>query len=36
MNSKIKIIDNFLEENTFIGIQNFVMGDEFPWYFNDF
>ena len=36
MNSKIEIIDNFLEENTFIGIQNFVMGDEFPWYFNDF
>ena len=36
MNSKIKIIDNFLEENTFTGIQNFVMGDKFPWYFNDF
>ena len=36
MNSKIKIIDNFLEDNVFTGIQNFVMGDYFPWYFNDY
>ena len=36
MNLKIKIIDNFLEEDVFIGIQNIVMGDYFPWYFNDF
>ena len=36
MNLKIKIIDNFLEEDVFIVIQNFVMGDNFPWYFNDF
>ena len=27
MNLKIKIIDNFLEEDVFIGIQNIVMGD---------
>ena len=32
----IKVIDNFLEEDVFKGIQNFVMGDNFPWYFNDF
>ena len=36
MNSKIKIIDNFLEDNVFTRIQNIVMGDCFPWYFNDF
>ena len=36
MNSKIKIIDNFLEDNVFTRIQNIVMGDYFPWYFNDF
>ena len=36
MNSNIKIIDNFLEDNVFTRIQNIVMGDYFPWYFNDF
>ena len=36
MNLKIKIIDNFLEDNVFTRIQNIVMGDYFPWYFNDF
>ena len=36
MRSNIKIIDNFLEDTVFKGIQNFVMGDYFPWYFNDF
>lgn len=34
--NKIKIIDNFLEKDTFIGIQNILMGDKFPWFFNDF
>ena len=32
----IKILDNFLEEDTFIGIQKILMGDKFPWFFNDF
>ena len=36
MRSNIKIIDNFLEDTVFKSIQNFVMGDYFPWYFNDF
>tara|TARA_R100000329_G_scaffold63011_1_gene56122 strand:- start:284 stop:796 length:513 start_codon:yes stop_codon:yes gene_type:complete len=34
--SKIKIIDNFLEENVFKDIQSHVMGDQFPWYLNDY
>ena len=32
----IKILDNFLEEDTFTGIQKILMGDKFPWFFNDF
>ncbi len=32
----IKVIDNFLEDNVFTSIQTHVMGDCFPWYFNDF
>ena len=30
----MKIIDNFLPEEIFRPIQNFMMGDEFPWYYN--
>jgi len=36
MNSKIEIIDNFLDKETFNSMQSFVLGDSFPWYFNDF
>ena len=32
----IKVIDNFLEDNVFTGIQPNVMGDCFPWYLNDY
>jgi hypothetical protein len=32
--SKIKIIDNFLEEKEFKNIQNHLMGDYFAWYYN--
>ena len=30
----MKIIDNFLPEEIFKQIQNIMMGDEFPWYYN--
>ena len=32
----IKVIDNFLEEDIFKEIEKIVMGDKFPWFFNDF
>ena len=32
---KVKIIDNFLDQNTFENIHNEIMGGEFPWYFNE-
>tara|TARA_R100000951_G_C2557106_1_gene154358 strand:- start:110 stop:589 length:480 start_codon:yes stop_codon:yes gene_type:complete len=32
--SKIKVIDNFLGDNDFKNIQNNLMGDYFPWYYN--
>ena len=32
---KVKIIDNFLDQNTFENIHNEIMGCEFPWYFNE-
>ena len=32
----IKVIDNFLEDKVFTGIQTHVMGDSFPWYFNNY
>ena len=32
--SKIKVIDNFLEDNDFKNIKNHLMGDYFPWYYN--
>ncbi len=32
----IKIIDNFLEKTDFKNLQNIILGDNFPWYFNDF
>ena len=33
---KIKVVDNFLEKNIFTEIENILMGDKFPWFFNDF
>lgn len=32
----MKIIDNFLDEETFTQINQFMMGDNFPWYYNPF
>ena len=32
---KVKIIDDFLDQSTFKNIHNEIMGDAFPWYFND-
>ena len=32
----IKVIDNFLEEDNFKEIEKILMGDKFPWFFNDF
>jgi|TARA_B100000131_G_scaffold289843_1_gene302156 hypothetical protein len=34
--NKIKVVDNFLEDDIFIEIQNILMGDKFPWFFNNF
>ena len=31
-----KVVDNFLEENTFKQIQKYIEGPEFDWYYNDF
>ena len=32
----IEVIDNFLEEDVFKEIEKILMGDKFPWFFNDF
>lgn len=32
---KYKIIDNFLEEKEFKNIQQIMLGNKFPWYFNE-
>ena len=32
----IEVIDNFLEEDNFKEIEKILMGDKFPWFFNDF
>ena len=32
----IEVIDNFLEEDVFNEIEKILMGDKFPWFFNDF
>jgi hypothetical protein len=32
----IQVIDNFLNEEEFNNLSSFVMGDNFPWYYNDF
>ena len=31
----VKVIDNFLPENVFRQVQQTLMSDGFPWYFND-
>ena len=36
LKNKIKVVDNFLEKNIFTEIENILMGDKFPWFFNDF
>ena len=32
----IQVIDNFLEKEVFNNIKNIILGDNFPWYYNDF
>ena len=32
----IEVIDNFLEEDVFKEIEKILMGDKFPWFFNNF
>ena len=32
----IQVIDNFLETEEFNKLNNIIMGDNFPWYYNDF
>tara|TARA_R110000850_G_scaffold32876_1_gene90260 strand:- start:1038 stop:1511 length:474 start_codon:yes stop_codon:yes gene_type:complete len=32
----MKIVDNFLTNDEFENIKNILMGDDFPWYFNDY
>ena len=32
----IEVIDNFLEDDNFKEIEKILMGDKFPWFFNDF
>ena len=31
----MKVIDNFLEENQFNQLESIIMGNDFPWYFQD-
>ena len=31
-----KVIDNFLEEKDFSGIQTKLLSPNFPWYYNDY
>ncbi len=30
-----KIVDNFLDENYFNELKKVILGDSFPWYYND-
>ena len=32
----IQVVDNFLEKEVFNNIKNIILGDNFPWYYNDF
>ena len=36
MNNDIKIYDNFLSKEDFEPLQNFMLGEDCPWYFNRF
>jgi len=36
MKSKIKVIDNFLDEEFFLQLQNLILGEHFSWFFNDY
>ena len=31
----MEVIDNFLPENDFIKLQSLILGEYFPWYYND-
>lgn len=31
----MRVVDNFLDEETFSQIRNQLMGDSFPWFYND-
>ena len=32
----MEVIDNFLPENDFIKLQSLILGEYFPWYYNDY
>ena len=32
----MEVIDNFLPEDDFINLQSFLLGEYFPWYYNDY
>ena len=36
MSENVTVIDNFLFEEYFRDLHNIMMGNEFPWYYNDF
>ena len=36
MNDNIKVYDNFLSKEEFIPLQDFLLGEDCPWYFNRF
>ena len=36
MNNDITVYDNFLSKEEFEPLQNFMIGEDCPWYFNRF
>ena len=36
MQSKIKVIDNFLNKEFFLPLKNLILGEHFSWFFNDY
>ena len=32
----MKVIDNFLEQNEFLNIKNYLESDTFEWYYNNY
>lgn len=35
MNGSPKVIENFLDEKDFVVLETVLMGDQFPWYYNN-